>query len=141
MLSVEPPPPREKDTEAVTGELVAKLSNEINLCLKSHGLRQPVPVEVPMYKFYLEGDRVQKRPMQDMLLGVNNAGSEEGARERDQRIRRRAKILQNVVFAKRNTFLNSNATADERLHLIIRKQLPALFTETQTLFGVKFNRV
>ena len=84
----------------MSGELITRLSNEINACSKSNGLRQQIPVEFPMYKFYIQGDKVQKRPMQDMLLDVNqgHTSASRTDKERYEIIKRRSTILEKVVF-------------------------------------------
>ncbi len=86
----------QNNPSAVNGDLITRLSNEINNINLSSGLCQQIHVEVPMYKYYIQGDKVQRGHMQDMLLLDVNSGqtAQKSDSERDKVVKRRCTILE-----------------------------------------------
>ena len=89
------------------------------MCVRNNGLRQAIPVELPMYKFYIQGDKVPKAPMHQTLLDM----SQIDAKTHDAKVKRRANILEKVVFARRNNFLQQEriAVANQKLELNVHR--------------------
>ena len=79
-----------------------------------------------MHKFYIQGDKVQKMAMKgQMLMDVTMPRGSETEQERMAKTQRRSRILERIIFKDRNTYLNNESVADNRLELAIQRQLPS----------------
>lgn len=92
------------------------------LCIRNNGLRQPVAVDFPMYKFFINGDKVDKNPMRQTMFDT----SQIDARNHKEQIERRTKILEKIVLARKNNFLRPDRHVDakKKLELNVHRQLP-----------------
>ena len=51
--------------------------------------------------------------------------------------------MEKIVFARKNNFLKADrvSVAHQKLELNVHRQLPSLYYQTRTLFGIKFDKV
>jgi len=106
--------------------------------MQETALRSPIQIELPLYKYFLKGERISKdRIYAQMTTGSVSTGTEGKSEARSDTLERHTAILKNVLFAQRNNpfFVDqagSSVSADARLQLaitrfnhLIMRQVPA----------------
>jgi hypothetical protein len=63
--------------------------------MQETALRPPIQVDLPLYKFYLKGERIEKDRIYQQMTALPSAEKE----PRNQVLQRHAGILKDVLFA------------------------------------------